>query len=288
MNQKNIAMALIFIFIFTGCSSNKFIEISDSSDCQTTLEGNFYSPPIYKYYAPAILFPKTDKVWIRYGKVIKKDDKGVLFLEKKNGWLDSQDTMYFKYDEIRAIVDSNKYCVWGKLNDNENGGLYIKATLNYLEDPKYAPIYLELTPGKNFAYCVRPGKYEITNIILSYQNENKDIYYSSYSDKIAKLEVKTGVANYIGDIKLINDNNADTDSVSLIIPYKEQSKGTSAAAVGGLLGGAIGGAIAGAITGAANASADSAGVFKFNIEYSQGFKSKTKNKVEKTVLVPFK
>jgi hypothetical protein len=282
MNKKLLFLGLIIMYFIIACSSNKLIEISDSTECQTTIEGNFYSPTIFKYYSPAILFPNKSKVTIKYGNVIKKDEKGVFFKEEKRGVLGRSDTLYFRYDEMRAIVDSNKYCVWGKLDENEKGSLQIKITLKYLENPEYAPIYLSLTKDKNFAYCALPGNYEITNITMDYPKGNTEMYYKSYSDRIAKFEVKPGVANYIGEIKLLSD--IDFDNVSLSVPYKKLSSGESAASAAGLVFGVAGGLIADAIKQSGNANADSAGVFKFNIIHDKGYKSNSKSIVEKRII----
>lgn len=286
--MKRIIHFFVFLVIifFTACSSNKFITISDGTDCQTTIEGNFFAIPLYKYTAPAILFPKSNKILIRYGKVISNDENGVYFEKKKSGILDNLDTTYYKYDEIRAIVDSNRHCVWGQLDEDEKAGEYIKIELSYLEDPNYSPTYIELTPNKNFAYCVRPGNYEITNMYLDYPAERNDIYYKSVYENIARFEVKSGYTNYIGDIELLKEYGPEEGN--FIVPYKKQYKGTSSAAVGGLLGGAIGGAISGAITSAANAEADSSGIFKFNIIHSTEYKSISNNKIEKSMILPIK
>jgi hypothetical protein len=286
MNKLKILTALIFVFILSSCSSNKFVELNDSSDCNTTIEGNFISPQVYKYYSPAVLFSKSSKYNVKYGKVIKEDSGGVFFLEKQSGLFGGTDTLYIKYPEIRAIVDSNKNCVWGSLKDNEKAGVHIKIFLQKVDEPKYEPIFIDLTPGKNFKYCVHPGKYEITKVTKENPDESKEIYDMSVSDSIGEFEVKPGVVNYIGDLKLLK--NDSEEKPALIVPYKEQSTGSSAGAVGGLLGGAIGGAIAGAITASANADDAVAGSFRFGITFNPDYKSITNNVVEKCRITLFK
>lgn len=286
MNKLKILPGLILLFILSSCSSNKFVELNDSSDCNTTIEGNFVSPQVYKYYSPAILFSKSSKYNVKYGKVIKEDSSGVFFLEKQSGLFGGTDTLHIKYLDIRAIVDSNKNCVWGSLKDNEKAGIHIKLFLKKIDEPKYSPIFIDLTPGKNFQYCVHPGIYEITKITKENPDESKDIYYMSVSDSIGEFEVKPGVVNYLGDIKFLN--NDSEEEPALIVPYKEQSTGSSAAAVGGLLGGAIGGAIAGAVTASANANAAVAGSFRIGITFNSDYKSVTDNVVERCIITPFK
>jgi hypothetical protein len=286
MNKLKITSAIILIFILSSCSSNKFTESTDSPGCSTTIVGNFISPQMFKYNGPAVLFPNSSKNYIKYGKVLKKDSSGVTFLEKESGLFGGTDTLYYKYDEIRAIIDSNKYCVWGNLEEKEKIGVHIKIYLNKIDEPGYEPIFIDLTPGKNFQYCVRPGKYVITKITKENPDEDKDIYYMSVSDSIGEFDVKPGVVNYLGDIELFkNDSEEDP---ALVVPYKEQSTGRSGAAIGGLLGGAIGGAIAGAITANANSKAETAGAFRFGITYQPGYKSISNNPVEKCPIIPVK
>jgi|GEM_PF-6986472 len=284
MKQIKLGIALIILFIITGCGGNKLIEYSDSTDCTTTIEGNFVSKQYYKNNAPAVLFPEASKETIFYGKVIKKDTNGVYVLRKKVGWFDTPDTSYFKYDEIRAIVDSNKRCVWGRLEDDEKTGIKLTIQLKKVNDPNYSPIYLELTPGKNFQYCILPGSYEITNI--KKENPDEDTYYLSMPDSVGEFVIKPESANYIGDITLLSDNS--TDYATITIPYKAQSTGREAASMGGFLGGAIGGAIAGAITEHSNEEADTAGSFFINIKYNPDYKSKSKSHVVETIITPFK
>lgn len=286
MKNSIFLFFIIFSFSFYSCSSNKLIQLSKKADCSTTIEGRFLSNSIYKYRSPAVLYPRESKIWIRYGKVIKEEKNGILFEETNSGLFTKPDTLFINYDEIRAIVDSNKYCVWGKLKEKEEVGLHFTFLLKHLKDPQYEPIYLSLFPNKNFAYCAKPGKYEITSVTMIYPDESDEYYYTSVYERVAQFEVEEGKANYLGDIKLLY--NQDIDSVSLLVPYKEQTTGASAGSVGGFLGGAIGGAISGAVVAVINASADSSGVFAFRITHDIAYTSESDSRVKACKIIPLK
>ena len=87
MNKISFMLLAFVLLILNGCAGNKLIEYSDSHDCKTTIEGNFFSPSIYKFGGgPAVLFPRSELTLIRHGKVIKKDSSGIVFVQDKSGF----------------------------------------------------------------------------------------------------------------------------------------------------------------------------------------------------------
>ena len=286
MRAKLHLAIITSLVLLNSCSGNKLVEIAHHAENETTIEGNFIAPPVYKYYSPAILFPKSNNVWIKYGKVIEKGDEGVLFVEKDKGLFDSGDTLYFRYDEMRAIVDSNRFCVWGELKDNEEDKVHFVFNLKDIDDPDYSPIYLDLIPDTNFAYSIRPGYYEITNIKMNYLNKDKDIFYISMPYKIGNIDIKEGVANYIGDIRIITDNRFG--EATLVIPYKKQAQNVPIIVVpeAGLLANVIGGAAQGAMFSLISNMADTSGTFKFNVKFSKDYEGKGNNQIINTEIIP--
>ena len=231
---KIIILVVISILLLNGCSYNQLTRHSNSPTCETTIEGNYFTKSIYKFDGPAILFPWSNLDPIRHGKVIRKDSAGVLFLQNKIGMFGSADTLYFKYNKIRAIIDSNNRCVWGHLDRNEEIGIHMKIELSKYHEHSYSPIYLDLFPNRKFSYCIKPGKYEITKIIEYFPYKSEEVYYASMPEHIARFEIKRDCANYIGDIKLLD--NKSSDKASLVVPCKNQSTGKTAGFIGGFMG----------------------------------------------------
>lgn len=279
---KSIILFLTSILLLYGCNANQLIKHSDSPTCETTIEGNYFTKSIYKFDGPAILFPWSNLVPIRHGKVIRKDSNGVLFLQNKSGIFGSADTLYFKYDKIRAIIDSNNQCVWGHISTKEEVGIHMKIELSKYHEPYYSPIYLDLFPDRKFSYCIKPGKYEITKIIEYFPFKSEEVYYASIPKHIAKFEIKRNCANYIGDISLLD--NRSSDKASLIVPCKNQSTGKTAAFIGGFMGGLVGGAIAGAMVSIENANADSSGVFRISFKHNKEYKPQEKLRLSNTMI----
>lgn len=277
-----IILAVTSILLLNGCSLNQLTRHSDSPTCETTIEGNYFSKSIYKYDGPAILFPWSNSVSIRHGKVIRKDSTGVLFLQNKIGLFGSFDTLYFNYNKIRAIIDSNNLCTWGHLDPKEEVGIHMEIELSKYHEPDYSPIYLDLFPNSKFSYCIKPGKYEITRIIEYFPYKSGEVYYESVPKHIATFEIKRDSANYIGDIRLLD--NKSSDKASLVVACKNQITGKTAGFYGGFIGGFIGGAIAGTIVSIENASADSSGVFRISLKHDKEYEPQENLRLNNTIV----
>lgn len=220
--KNTIALLLVFASLFlTGCHSNKLVQIDQSSDCLTSIEGNYFAPQIYKHYAPSVLFPPSHKLRYQGGDVLQYDSTGVLFLKKKDGLLSSRDTVFYRYDEITAIVDSQKYLVWGKLADRDRKKCKVVFSLTNLSDSTYKPLEITLISDEHFAYCAKPGWYTISSVQVSFPDELSGIILCSTVAPIVKFEVKENMANYIGDIQFLGADTKKT--ANLFIPYRKVS-----------------------------------------------------------------
>ncbi len=264
--------AIITILFLSSCSTNKFIALSDNSDCVTTLEGRFLTKDEYNYYAPILLFEKKYKM----GKVIKFDDAGVFFVEKKSGILHSPDTLSFKYNEIRAVVDSNKQCIWGELKSREKQKVELRLYATRKDDPEYSPIYIDMVSETDFSYCVKPGVYVISGIYREEKPSSLDKAYVSIRQPLFEFVVEKGKTNYLGDITLVADNKKTQNTLS--VAFKEQ--GSASPLIGGLFGG-----LAYGVTNALlNATADSCGSFNLDIIHDKEYESKSGKPVVNTHL----
>jgi hypothetical protein len=281
MNKYILLIALIFP-ILTGCGSRQFVELSDDPNCQTTIEGNFFSDPLYRYNSPAIVFSKKSNLRDLNGKIIKKDENGVWVIKKAAALFSSADTVYCKFSDIRAIVDSARHCIWGELTENEKVSTKFKVTIKNLEQEDNSPFFFECTGNSNFSYCALPGKYEISEIVEENPEYGKDIFYCSIPTPVAKFEVKPDAANYLGDFKFTFKDSAN--NTSLIIPYGKLHHTDNPVIMAGVMGGAIGGAIAGALLAGYHMIPDSSNIFIFNREYNPNYKTKSINKLVKTEL----
>lgn len=270
MNMRNIILLSFFglTFLQFGCSTNKLLLFEDNPKCQTTIEGNFRTPQTYKYFAPAILFKKDFKLKYDLGKVIRENEGGVYFEKKTYSFLDHPDTVFYNYSDIRAIVDSNYFCLYGHLEDNECKETSIKIYLEKEGSPEYQPIYLELVTNEKFSYCVDPGSYKVKRIV---KHISEDYYYECFPVFDINIEALFGRANYIGDIVFSSENNQHTDFVK--IPYYKQVKAENAGAAFGVIGSII-----------ANSSNSSwrdkiSGYYYFSISNSADYKSDSQSKI---------
>ena len=135
---------IIFTFFQWGCNSNKFLLLKDSPECNTTIEGKFTTPKVYKYYGPAVLFNKGYKYNYEMGSVVRQNDNGIFLRKKSYSFLDSPDTLFIEFPKIRAIIDSNNFCVYGDIEDDECSEMSLKFYLEKTDEASYQPIYLEL------------------------------------------------------------------------------------------------------------------------------------------------
>jgi hypothetical protein len=226
---------IILAMIQWGCGSNKFLTLQDSPDCTTTIEGNFITPKVYKYPAPVVLFNKGNKYSYTMGSVISQNKDGVFMVGKSYSIMDSPDTLFIEYSKIRAIIDSNYFCVYGDIEKKECTDMSLKFYLEKLDEPEYKPIYLELVSNQKFSFCVKPGKYRVIKIVR--ELSDGDYWYESFPVFNSIIQAEVNQANYIGNITLFSKEKMLNDAA--IIPYFKQVNENSAGAAFGLIGGVI-------------------------------------------------
>ncbi|MBI2416646.1 MAG: hypothetical protein HYV28_01840 [Ignavibacteriales bacterium] len=222
-------------------------------------------------------------------RVIQYDSNGVLFLKKKGGVLGNRDTVFFRYDEISAVVDSQKFCVWGKLAERDITKMELTFSLRNLDDSTYQPLEIILNKDKHFAFCAKPGKYELSSIKMTKADEDRDYYFLSIYSPLGSFEIKSGKANYIGEITVLTYDT--TNNISFRVPYKKYSKqgtyipyysGVSPAAT--IIGTAVAVAIYAAIE--LNKTPETnLPELKFHVEHSPLFQSFSKSNIENTLLL---
>lgn len=216
---KYILAVTLFLL---GCSSKSLLKYDKTSDCKTTIEGSFITPPIYKYYGPAILFQKGEKYNYKMGSVISSDSNGVYFVEKKEGIFHTPDTLYYEYSLIRAIVDDNNFCVWGnlqKMETDSKNSKQIKLELYKIDsttNKKYS--FIELTSNTSFSYCLSPGDYFITRIV---EGDERDSYKETIPLSLFKVHIEENYANYIGDIYFVGAYDINDNTLS--IPNRKEN-----------------------------------------------------------------
>ena len=283
MPRLHLFVYVIIAFVLYGCG-NQLTELTKDPNCSTTIEGNFISEPVYKYYSPAIVFPdKTNKADV-LGKVVGQDSAGFYLQTKGSGLLSTRDTLYFKFKDIRAVVDSTRHCVWGTLTDKEKAYTNFKVSLKNLDNESYSPLFFTWNSSSNFSYCAEPGHYEITEIIEVNPEYSQDITYESIPKRIAKFEVLAGKANYIGNITLKSLDQADTNS--FFVPFKKQDSGGNSAVLGQMLFGVAGVAVMAIVTSAVNASRGQMNCFVFNIDHDPQYQTMSKNPLVNTEVIP--
>jgi hypothetical protein len=213
---------LILVIIQSGCGSNQILTKINSTDCTTTIEGNFITPKVYKNYAPVVLLTKDNKLPYISGAVIGKNKNGVFIIRKNYSFMDSPDTLFIEYPKIRAIVDSNYFCVYGDIDKKECTDMSLKFYLENLNEPEDEPIYLKLVSNNKFSFCVKPGKYRVVKIVRELSIWG-DEYYESFPVFNSIIHADVNRANYIGDITMTAEKHMNNDAV--ILPYFKYVKG---------------------------------------------------------------
>jgi hypothetical protein len=199
-----------------------------------TLEGYFQAPQVYNKYASAIIFNDTCIYRIKLGNVISQNNDEVFFLEKKYSFLHTPDTLYYPKSSIRAIVDSNYFCTYGKLSEDECAPITLKLFIEKIDSISDRPVYFELTANNQFRYCIDPGKWRITKIV---REITEDVFIESFPNYNLIFEVRPKRTNYIGDIDLVTKEGADEKTI--IIPFYRQTKKENFGALFGLIGAVI-------------------------------------------------
>jgi hypothetical protein len=261
--KRNLLLLLISVLI--GCNSNSIVKYQ-SNNCNTIVEGSYTYNKIWNTYAPAIVFKKG--VSVKFGTVIKQDDKNIVFVETKRRASDNPDTLIYPVNTIRTIIDSAGNCVYGDIPgmfctkvislrvylDRENGSL--KENL-----------YWDMEPNENFAYCMKPGKYTI-NRIEFYSAYGED---ESISIPFSAINVDSNKTNYIGNIILCSASSTKQNIYK--VPFKTVSdkKQVGATATFGLLGGLLYGL-------SKSTSADSSKYYALVIKNDSTFSPSSKQK----------
>jgi hypothetical protein len=126
---------IIILFLQLGCGTNKFTTLHNTTDCTTTIEGNFTTPKVYKHFPSAVLFKKGNKYNYKLGTVVDQNKDGVFLLEKAYSFLQIPDTLFYEYSIIRAIIDSNYFCVFGDIDKNESKKMSLSFYFEKIGDP---------------------------------------------------------------------------------------------------------------------------------------------------------
>ncbi len=233
--KKIIYLFLFFVSgLYYGCASSTALLPHSTSSCLTTINGSFTSPKVYNKYSSAIIFNDTCVFRIKLGDVVSQNEDGVFFREKKYSFLHSPDTLYYPKSSIRAIVDSNYFCTYGKLNEDECGSYSLKIYIEKNESSNEKPLYFEIFSNRTFNYCIEPGKYRISKIV---REISEDYFYESFPGYDLSSEIMKNKQNIIGDLTLLVKENINENTIK--IPFYKQVKSNNVGAAFGFIGALI-------------------------------------------------
>jgi hypothetical protein len=248
---------LAFLLISSCSSSNQLQKFEDNNDCITTIEGNFKTPEVYKYLCPAVLFHKENKIGIKYGDILDVNNDGVLILERKSGLFDDRDTLFYKYDLIRAIVNEEGFCIWGNLEEKEKTDLKLNFFLRNSDSLASDISSVQLVSNEKFSFCTSPGNYEILRIEQYLGDED----FISIPDSLMRFTVAPERANYIGNINLVSINRINDKTIR--IPFKKKIRANNI----------YFGNTGNMHTTSGTYEIDSAGYFNLNVIYDENFET---------------
>jgi hypothetical protein len=250
-------LSILFILINSCTSSNHLPKFGDSKDCATTIEGNFRTPEIYKYPCPAIIFQKEHNIRAMYGDILNINDQGVLLLKRKEGLFDDRDTVFFKYDIIKAIVNEEGFCIWGNLDEKQKTEMKLSLFIKDTDSIESKISSVQLISNEKFSFCIAPGNYEILRI----ERDLGDIDLISIPESLMRFKAEPNKANYIGDIEIVSINKINDKTIR--IPYKKKVR------VGNVFFGEMGNMS----TTGGTYEIDSVGKFNLIINYDKNFKT---------------
>jgi hypothetical protein len=230
MSYIKIFLSLFIIaLVLTGCSTTNLIKYEDDSDCQTTLEGKYNENNVLTVDYPCLFIKDKRGPYYAKGELLQRDSAGVLF-KRKSGGLYSLDPIYYPLDTLIAAVDTSGRAFYGKIPDKYLCGVRMTIELEELAHPERDKLFMELSPGQSFSYCMEPGEYRIKQIV--WEDEEKNVMEGIGFPEIT-FNIDPGKVNYFGDIYI--DKNQPDDPGVINIPYKSWNR-DNASAMGALFG----------------------------------------------------
>ncbi len=239
-----IFLGIILSYLLSGCTpSLKFV---DNPTCKSVIEGYYGSHLRWTGRVPALIYKDKGKTKAAYGQVCENGDFfEVSQVSKKQN--DSTLIQRFPKAKTIAIIDSARKIIYGHMNDNilrpkEYWNLFLEVAKMNVKHPRVKEI--RLIPGKNFAFCLTPGRYVIKE--MYFVNKQQIVDMAKNFPELT-FKVTPYSTTYIGNLYL-DDPRFKSNRIE--IPYINISNPNDSAAlgfIGGTAGGAIGGAIAGAL-----------------------------------------
>src|SRR5712671_790634 len=124
MNRKSHIIESLLtsaIFAFWGCShTDNALRTTENTNCTTIIEGYFHAGTLYFDESPDI---KGPAICVKHGskqethnggKIVRRDDKGIVFLPRKESAFYGPDSVFYPYDQIVWAVDENNKVIAGK------------------------------------------------------------------------------------------------------------------------------------------------------------------------------
>ena len=244
--HKRFFVMVFGLFIFLGCSQSTIVPFEESSECQTTVEGNYFAGDSWDGEAPAIILPgNPEPTWMN-GALLNITEDSVTFDGNKQGPFYDPEPNTWSLDEVQTVIDSSGRVIHGFIPAKLSNAWRLELHVVRKEDPKKKTNVMLLQPESLFAFCIEPGTYSI-----------KQIYFKDGKGNIDKLKfptnfeftVKADKSNYIGDFYL-NIPGGKGQIFDLEFVTVRSNK----AALAGALVGGVGGAVASAVISIAHAN----------------------------------
>ncbi len=240
MPCKSIFIIAVFILL-SSCGGNYAITTKKNPECKTIVSGKMhYIPPKQKPKNDLIILSLGRKPIYHFGTIVKKTDNGFIFDPVETYRSDLPEKEY-EFDEIVCLMNKDGDILHGKLprqfaDDGleDKRGWKIYWYLKPVDDPEAEEIIVRMYQGREFSYCLAPGKYKVNK--LEFYKNGRD--FCDYCEEPPNfiINVEDGVDNYIGDIYF---DSPGAEGNKIEIQCEAGSRPSDAAAYS--LGGAIGG-----------------------------------------------
>ncbi|MBL7014367.1 MAG: hypothetical protein ISR83_08100 [Candidatus Marinimicrobia bacterium] len=261
-----------FLFIISGCVPNPYL-LNNNPECLSTIEGFYHSPFVVKVEKPTLVLTNEPRA-ILHGEILEFNDQGVLFDQSKQGPFYDPEPTFYNIDDILTLVDGNKNILYGEQIPSLVTTTELILNIRRVNDLNAKGIRLEFKPNSQFGFCLKPGLYEVKNLVFKYyptNNLDRGVDYPSLF-----IQVDGNTSNYIGDIYL---NPPDSLGATIKIPYKILDRPEVSGVVG-----ATGGAVGGLLLAVANELAGVIGThtlsFRDNTIITKGISSNKTNLIQ--------
>ena len=208
-------LCLLAVLSLVGCGGLKVCPLERQPECGTTVEGFYYCAEPWDGPKPALIVRSGPEIRILKGTIVSRDERGITFDQSAEGMLRDPGPEHFPFKRVAALIGENGDVVYGRVPESCSKAYTLELHLRLADSPKAEVIKLSLKPNAQFAFCVPPGTYEVSD--MRFINEQLKIVDGAVEPPRVRVVIEEGFSNYIGDWYM---NCGPSPSDSIKVAYK--------------------------------------------------------------------